>query len=165
MSRAGANMTVSPNMIGGKRMASELLRPEIAAFFDEMSRDKHNPQLEEIAITGGSPFAGKSVADLPPRRDANIVLLALKDRDKFRYNPPPDSVLNAGGVLVVFGDRARWRSSGAVRPLDGLTRSGTHASSRSAQSDGLARADRFVGTHGDLECFHRVLGGRSRFFA
>ena len=104
MSRAGANVTVSPNMIGGKRMASELLRPEIAAFFDEMSRDKHNPQLEEIAITGGSPFAGKSVADLPSRRDANVALLALRDRDKFRYNPPPDSVLSTGGVLVVFGE-------------------------------------------------------------
>jgi voltage-gated potassium channel len=103
MSRAGANVTVSPNMIGGRRMATELLRPEIAAFFDEMLRDKQNPQLEEIAIGAGSPFAGKRVADLPPRRDANVIVLAFKDGDRFLYNPPLDSPLPRGGVLVVFG--------------------------------------------------------------
>src|SRR5258706_10424727 len=48
MSRAGANVTVSPNMIGGRRMATELLRLEVAAFFDEVTRDKQNTQLDEI---------------------------------------------------------------------------------------------------------------------
>jgi voltage-gated potassium channel len=104
MSRAGANVTVSPNMIGGRRMATELLRPEIAAFFDEMLRDKRNPQLEEIAIDARSPFAGKRVADLPLRGDANVTVLAFKSGDKLSYNPAPDSPLPTGGVLVVFGE-------------------------------------------------------------
>jgi voltage-gated potassium channel len=104
MSRAGANVTVSPNMIGGRRMASELLRPEIAAFFDEVTRDKQNTQLDEIPILAGSPVAGKLLADLPPRRQVNVLLLALKDGDKFRYAPAPASVLSVGSVLVVFGE-------------------------------------------------------------
>ena len=104
MSRAGANVTVSPNMIGGRRMASELLRPEIAAFFDEAMRGKEKAGLDEIAIGAGSPFAGKVLADLPPRREANVLVLALKDRDKFRYTPVLSSVLSVGSVLVVFGE-------------------------------------------------------------
>ena len=104
MSRAGANVTVSPNMIGGRRMASELLRPEIAHFFDEASRDKQKTHLDEISIGPGSPFAGKALSDLPPRRDANVLVLALKDEDKFRYTPGPTSVMSVGSVLVVFGE-------------------------------------------------------------
>jgi voltage-gated potassium channel len=106
MSRAGANVTVSPNMIGGRRMATELLRPEVAAFFDEATRDKQNTRLEEIPIAAGSRFANRSIGDLPPRNESNVVVLALKDQDKFRYNPVPTSSLRPGSVLVVFGEAA-----------------------------------------------------------
>ena len=40
MMRAGANATVSPNMIGGRRLASELVRPTVTEFIDQMLRDK-----------------------------------------------------------------------------------------------------------------------------
>jgi voltage-gated potassium channel len=106
MSRAGANVTVSPNMIGGRRMATELLRPEVAAFFDEATRDKQNTRLEEIPIGERSRFANRSLGDLPPRTESNVVVLALKDQDKFRYNPVPSSSLRPGSVLVVFGEAA-----------------------------------------------------------
>jgi voltage-gated potassium channel len=106
MSRAGANVTVSPNMIGGRRMATELLRPEVAAFFDEATRDKQNTRLEEIAIGPESRYANKSLGDLPPRTESNVAVLALKDQDKFRYNPPSGSMLRPGSVLVVFGEAA-----------------------------------------------------------
>jgi voltage-gated potassium channel len=104
MSRAGANVTVSPNMIGGRRMATELLRPEVAAFFDEATRDQQNTRLDEIPIVAGSRFANRSLGDLPPRTETNVVVLALKDQDKFRYNPVPSSSLKPGSVLVVFGE-------------------------------------------------------------
>jgi voltage-gated potassium channel len=106
MSRAGANVTVSPNMIGGRRMAAELLRPEVAAFFDEAARDKQNTRLEEIAIGEGSRFANRSLGDLPPRSESNVAVLALKDQDKFRYNPAASSSMRPGSVLVVFGEAA-----------------------------------------------------------
>src|SRR5205823_12781849 len=102
--RAGANVTVSPNMIGGRRMATELLRPEVAAFFDEATRDKQNTRLEEISISAGSRYANKPLADLPPRAESNVAVLALKDADRFRYNPSPGSTLRPGSVLVVFGE-------------------------------------------------------------
>ena len=83
MTRAGANMTVSPNMIGGKRMANELLRPEVTAFFDEMLRDRHDLRLEEIVIDGRCRYVDRPLADLPSRTDADVLVLAVKDVTSF----------------------------------------------------------------------------------
>lgn len=59
--RAGASSVVSPNYIGGMRMASEILRPKAVAFMDKMLRDKGEQQLriEELRIL---PAAASSVA-------------------------------------------------------------------------------------------------------
>jgi voltage-gated potassium channel len=104
MVRAGATATVSPNMIGGRRMANELLRPEVTAFFDEMLRDKKSLQLEEIAIKRSSPYIGRPIADLPIRHEADVLVLAVKGNEGFRYNPPTSHVMEGGSVLVVLGD-------------------------------------------------------------
>src|SRR6266545_1049205 len=104
MSRAGANVTVSPNRIGGRRMATELVRPEVAAFFDSLTRDHQDLRFQEIPIEGASSYAGKQLSELPPRAVADVVVLALKEQDRFRYNPAPGSMLRTGSVLVVFGE-------------------------------------------------------------
>jgi voltage-gated potassium channel len=109
MMRAGATATVSPNMIGGRRMANELLRPEVTAFFDEMLRDKKSLQLEEIVIGPASPFAGRPIADLPIRHEADVLVLAVKAREGFRYNPPTSHIIDGGAVLVVLGDTSEVR--------------------------------------------------------
>jgi voltage-gated potassium channel len=104
MMRAGATATVSPNMIGGRRMANELLRPEVTAFFDEMLRDKRSLRLEEIAIRVSSPYAGRPLGELPIRHDADVLVLAVKGSEGFRYNPPTSHIVDGGSVLVVLGD-------------------------------------------------------------
>jgi voltage-gated potassium channel len=56
LKRAGADAVVSPNFIGGMRMVSELLRPSVVKFLDEMLRDKTAPiRIEEVQIAAGSP--------------------------------------------------------------------------------------------------------------
>lgn len=102
MSRAGADITVSPNMIGGRRMAHELVRPEVTAFFDEMMRSKQNLRLEEIAI--GPAYANRAVVNLPSRDVADVMVLAVKDRGRLRYNPPPNLPLGKDCTLVVLGE-------------------------------------------------------------
>ena len=106
MSRAGADVTVSPNMIGGRRMAHELVRPEATAFFDKMMRDQQSLRLEEIAIAHGSAYADRTVADLPSRSHADVIVLAVKDGERLLYNPPPPFKLRDGSLLVVLGEAA-----------------------------------------------------------
>jgi voltage-gated potassium channel len=101
---AGANATVSPTIIGGQRMASELLRPDVIQFLDQMMRDKDKAlRFEEIPVLEGSPYVGQTLREAPIRGVANVLVIAARDTQKnFIYNPGPDFVLAAGTVLVVI---------------------------------------------------------------
>jgi voltage-gated potassium channel len=106
MIRAGANAVVSPTLIGGRRMASELVRPDVVEFLDQMLRDKdRNLRLEEIVIPAGSPLVGVSLRDTSIRQATRALVVAVKGTDgEFVYNPDPGIKLEAGAVLVVMGD-------------------------------------------------------------
>ena len=106
MLKAGATSVVSPTMIGGMRMASELIRPEVNEFLDQMLRDKDkNLRLEEVPIPTGSPFAGHALREAPIRRDTKVLVVAVRDQNReFVYNPEPEFVLEEGSTLIVLGD-------------------------------------------------------------
>ncbi|MBL8607414.1 MAG: potassium channel protein [Myxococcales bacterium] len=106
MVRAGATSIVSPTMIGGRRMASELIRPEVTEFLDQMLRDKDkNLRLEEVVIPTGSSFAGRALKETPIRRETRLLVVAVRLADRsFLYNPEPDFVLEAAMTLVVMGE-------------------------------------------------------------
>jgi voltage-gated potassium channel len=118
MMRAGANATVSPNMIGGRRLASELVRPAVNEFLDQMLRDKDEVlRLEEVVIPDGSPFVGRTLRDVPIRAETKLLVVALRVDRKFIYNPEPGSVMEAGTVLVVLGESANvGRLRAMVKP-------------------------------------------------
>ena len=51
--RHGANSAISPNMIGGLRLASELIRPGVVNFLDLMLRNQSGTlRVEEITVAG-----------------------------------------------------------------------------------------------------------------
>jgi voltage-gated potassium channel len=107
MIRAGANATVSPNMIGGRRLASELVRPTVTEFVDQMLRDKDEVlRLEEVVIPEGSWFVGRSLREVPIRAETKLLVVALRVDRKFIYNPEPGTELEVGSVLVVLGATA-----------------------------------------------------------
>lgn len=107
MMRAGANATVSPNMMGGRRMASEVVRPTVIQFIDQMLHDqKEDLTLEEVVIPRGSSLVGKTLFDAPVLAETNLLVVALRIAGKFLYNPDPSTVLDVEAVLVVIGPSA-----------------------------------------------------------
>ena len=65
--KAGAASVVSPNFIGGMRLAGEMIRPHVVEFLDEMLRDRDKAlRVEEVTVPEGSPLAGRSL------REANL---------------------------------------------------------------------------------------------
>lgn len=106
MMKAGASAVVNPTMIGGRRMASELIRPEVTEFLDIMLRDKDkNLRLEEVNIGHTSSFAGMALKDTPIRRETKLLVVAVRAADRtFTYNPDPDLVLERGTTLIVMGE-------------------------------------------------------------
>ena len=105
MLKAGATAVVSPTQIGGRRMASELIRPEVNEFLDQMLRDKDKSlRLEEVVVPKSSPYVGHALRDAPIRKETNLLVIAVRQPTReFVYNPEPDFVLEAGMTLVVMG--------------------------------------------------------------
>lgn len=106
MLKAGASSVVNPTKIGGRRMASELIRPEVNEFLDQMLRDKDkNLRLEEVVVPEGSPFAGLTLKDTPIRRETKVLVVAVRGADRsFTYNPEPEYVIESGSTLIVMGE-------------------------------------------------------------
>jgi voltage-gated potassium channel len=124
--RAGANTAVSPNAIGGLRLASEALRPHVTSFLDLMLREKSRTlRIDEIQIEPQSSWIGKSMESLKFRALYHLMPLAVKtslgeQKNDFLVNPPETLILQAGAVIIVMGDveeirRARGHANGAAR--------------------------------------------------
>lgn len=106
--RAGADAVVSPPRIGGMRMASEVARPQVVSFLDNMLRGQEKAlRIEEIALTAGSEMIGKALRDTN-LRSQELLVLAIRDEDgkHFLYNPPPEHVLEQDTTLIVLGPTA-----------------------------------------------------------
>ncbi len=106
MVRAGASVAVSPNMIGGMRMVSEMIRPHVVGFLDLMLREKSKTlRVDEIAVPQGSAWVGQTIGDTEIHRKYELLALAVrKPNGETLYNPQGDLTLLAGDVLIVMGD-------------------------------------------------------------
>lgn len=104
--KAGATSTVNPTMIGARRLASELIRPMVNEFLDQMLRDKDKTlRLEEVTVGAGSSLVGLALKDTPIRRDTRALVVAVRATDKtFLYNPDPDYLIAEGTTLIVLGE-------------------------------------------------------------
>ncbi len=109
LKKAGADTVVSPNYIGGMRMVSELLRPQVVKFLDDMRRDKATVRIEEVLVPEGSPLSGKTLGNSGIRavaRDILVLAVQIPGGDGYRFNPGADFTLGAGMTLVVLGPLA-----------------------------------------------------------
>jgi len=105
--RAGADAVVSPNFIGGLRLASELIRPRVVSFLDTMLRDRARViRVEEVTLPSGSPLAGKKIRDsrIYERTGLLVVAMQYEGEETFIYNPGPEAELRPGCTLIVLGE-------------------------------------------------------------
>jgi voltage-gated potassium channel len=105
--KAGADSVVSSNFIGGMRIASEMIRPAVVSFLDEMLRDpQSSTRFEELDIKPGSKVAGKTIHEAGLFERAGVLVIAYRTigSDRFVYNPPASTVLARDSVMVVLGD-------------------------------------------------------------
>jgi len=114
--RAGADRVVNPQHIGGARMAAFVLRPHVAEFVDVVMHDRNLEfRLEELLIGPSSPIAGKTLRDARVRDRTGALVLAVREQQGvLRTNPPADTTIEAGDLVIAIGTEAELRDLAAL---------------------------------------------------
>jgi voltage-gated potassium channel len=83
-------------------MASEMIRPTVVNFLDNMMRGKDESlRVEEVAIPPS--FVGKALASLNLKDYPRTLLLAIKKGEDWVYNPSPrDYIIERENRLIVM---------------------------------------------------------------
>lgn len=114
MTRAGADRTVSPYAIAGRRMALSALQPLIVEFIDSLATGRTEEQiLAEIEISAESGLAGRSIDDVMQTCRRTVVLGLQRATGAIQVGPLGASELSVGDRLIVLGDEAELE---AIRP-------------------------------------------------
>jgi voltage-gated potassium channel len=101
LKKAGADAVVSPGFIGGLRMASEMIRPTVVSFLDIMLRDKEkNLRVEEVMVS--DQFVGKTISALNLKKYPHTLLLAVRTKKDWIYNPSDNYVIQPQDSLVIM---------------------------------------------------------------
>ena len=101
---AGANKVISPAQIGGRRMASVLIHPEVVNFLDVMVSEKDiDLSMREVRINKNSILEGLAIKDANIPREIKVIGFKKEDEEMI-VNPPATATLTANGILIVLGE-------------------------------------------------------------
>ena len=104
--RAGADAVVNTSMIGGLRVASEMIRPRVVTFLDSMLRDRDkNLRIDEVQVHTGSPAIGKPIGALKINDIPGLLLLAYVQANGVdrHFKPAESLVVEENSTLLVMG--------------------------------------------------------------
>lgn len=105
LTTAGADRVVSPNQLGGHRMAQAVLRPTVVQFMDVVTTGRElELQLDEVRVSEGSPLANCTLEECNLRRRFGVIVIGILGPDgAMAFNPDPDARVDPGSVLIVLG--------------------------------------------------------------
>lgn len=106
LEKVGADHVISPYSIGGKKVATLMLKPLVSDYLEVVTGGGELEfRLEEFALNDTCEIVGRSIGELQVRRRTGATILAVRHRSTgvFDTNPLPDLVLDDGDVLIAIG--------------------------------------------------------------
>jgi voltage-gated potassium channel len=116
---AGADRTLSPYAVGGRRLASLATQPLIVDFLDIVTRGEKGIEfrLEEFGVPKQSYLANHTIGQLQIGEKTGAMILAIRTSEgKFDTTPSAQHTIRPGDTLIVLG------TSGQVDRLEALMR-------------------------------------------
>lgn len=108
LEKAGADKVISPYAIGGREMATLMLKPMVSDYLDVVTGGGElELRVEQFQLSASSPVIGKSIRDLAIRQRTGASILAVKKPGQpFDTNPDPAATrLEENTVLITVGTR------------------------------------------------------------
>ncbi|HOP04096.1 MAG TPA: NAD-binding protein [Tenuifilaceae bacterium] len=103
---AGASNVIMPDTVGGQRMATLVIQPDILEFIENiMLANQSDVSLVEISCASISERNNNlSIGNLKIREVSGVTILGLKNGDnEYVLNPSPDTLLTPNDMLFVLG--------------------------------------------------------------
>lgn len=103
--KAGADKVVSPYAIGGREMATLMIKPMVSDYLDIVTGGGQlELRVEQLRLSCESPILGKSIADVRVRQETGSTILAIrKPGGAFDTNPSPSTVLEENDIIIAAG--------------------------------------------------------------
>ena len=107
---AGADRTLSPYAVGGRRLASLATQPLVVDFLDIVTRGEEGIEfrLEEFRVPEESFIADRTIGDLRIGERTGAMILATRNKEgRFDTTPSASDRISAGDTLIVLGTRGQ----------------------------------------------------------
>lgn len=107
---AGANFTVSPNLVGGAHLAHNLMNPGVMNFLDHLSVGGSSAtNIEEILVDQlPSKWSTCNIRDLEIRQETGCTVIGyVCEQGNLTINPAPDFSVEPHSKLYVLGNDAQ----------------------------------------------------------
>ncbi len=107
--QAGASRVVSPFATGANHIVRLLTQPDVVDFVELVAQDADVQfEVSQIDVDKASDFAGKTLVEGRVRQAVGGMVLAIRKSDgRLLFDPPPESRLSTGDVLLVVGSSQR----------------------------------------------------------
>ncbi len=104
----GADRTLSPYAVGGRRLASLATQPLVVDFLDIFTRGEEGIEfrLEEFRVPEESFIADRTIGDLRIGERTGAMILATRNKEgRFDTTPSASDRISGGDTLIVLGTR------------------------------------------------------------
>lgn len=102
---AGADAVVTPELVGGLRMAALATQPGLAEFIETVVHDTASEfRIERFIISDDSAVVGRSLSALNLRSDSGAMVIGVTGSgEPMRVNPDPAQPFRAGDAVFGIG--------------------------------------------------------------